>query len=171
MFFRRTPKPVPGGGTQRGSDALYDLVHEHSSGIDDDAQRLIVSVAGLLACVAYADRQYGPEEQAYTREALARMEGVTASGVDAICTVLAAHGRQIASVNPQAYTRELRERTDVELRREVLDVLVDLAAADGELSLAETDLLRRTTSALGLTADDYLASQVRHRDKLKLLKR
>jgi uncharacterized tellurite resistance protein B-like protein len=60
---------------------------------------------------------------------------------------------------------------DIELRREMLDVLVDLGAADGELSLAETDLLRRTTSALGLTPEDYLASQTRHRDKLKLLRR
>jgi tellurite resistance protein len=50
-----------------------------------------------------------------------------------------------------------------------LDVLVDLAAADGELSLAETDLLRRTTAALGLSPDEYLASQARHRDKLKVL--
>jgi uncharacterized tellurite resistance protein B-like protein len=169
MFFRRATKPVR-TAADSGRDALHDLVHEHSSALDEDAQRLIVSVAGLLACVAYADREYKPEEQAYARDALARMDGLTAEGVEAICAALALHGNKIAAINPQAYTRELRERTDVELRREVLDVLLDLAAADGELSLAETDLLRRTTSALGLTPDDYVASQARHRDKLKLLR-
>ena len=50
----------------------------------------------------------------------------------------------------------------------MLDCLVDLGATDGELSLAETNLLRRTTSALGLEHNDYLVSQQRHRDKLKL---
>jgi uncharacterized tellurite resistance protein B-like protein len=170
MFFRRATKPVP-SAVDAGRDALHDLVHEHSSELDEDAQRLIVSVAGLLACVAYADREYKAAEQDYTRQALLRMQGLTEVGVEAICSVLARRGTQIAAINPQAYTRELRERTDVELRREVLDVLLDLAAADGELSLAETDLLRRTTSALGLTPDDYVASQARHRDKIKLLRR
>ncbi|MEY4580368.1 MAG: hypothetical protein RL701_5071, partial [Pseudomonadota bacterium] len=32
------------------------------------------------------------------------------------------------------------------------------------------DLLRRTTSALGLTTDDYLAAQARHREKLSVLR-
>jgi uncharacterized tellurite resistance protein B-like protein len=167
MFFRRTPKPV--SATSR--DSLDELVHVHMPEVDPETQRLIVAMAGLLACVAYADRRYTPEEQSYLREALGRVNGLTATGVDAICGVVAEHGVKIAVVNPQAYTRELRERLDIELRREMLDVLVDLAAADDELSLAETDLLRRTTSALGLTPEDYLASQARHRDKLKLLRR
>jgi uncharacterized tellurite resistance protein B-like protein len=46
----------------------------------------------------------------------------------------------------------------------------DLAAADGEVSLSETDLLRRTATAMGLTPDDYLASKRRHRDRLSVLK-
>jgi len=169
MFFRRAPKPAH-SVADAGHDVLQELVHAHSTTLDADAQRLIVAVAGLLASVAYADRLYKPEEQVYAREALSRMDGLTPDGVNAICSVLDQRGPHIAAVNPQAYTRELRERTDVELRREVLDVLLDLAAADGELSLAETDLLRRTTSALGLAPDDYLASQARHRDKLKLLR-
>ena len=167
MFFRRAPKPVQ----QSTADDLTELVQEHAPGVDEATQRLIVSVAGLLACVAHADRHYNDAEQAYVKTALSRMQGLTPEGADAICSVLAGRGAQIAAVNPQAYTRELRERADVELRREVLDVLLDLAAVDDELSLAETDLLRRTTGALGLTQDDYLASQARHRSKLKVLQR
>ena len=167
MFFRRTPKPA----SHPAGDPLQALVQEHATDDDPEAQRLIVAVAGLLACVGHADRNYNEAEQAYVRSALSRMQALLPEGVDAICGVLAQQGARIASVNPQAYTRELRERADLELRREVLDVLVDLAAADGELSLAETDLLRRTTSALGLSQDDYLAAQQRHRDKLKLLQR
>jgi uncharacterized tellurite resistance protein B-like protein len=167
MFFKRTPKPAAPASS---ADVLRDLVFAQTQDADEDTQRIVLSVAGLLASVAYADHDFGAAEEAYTREALTRLDGLTAAGVAAICQTLKVHGNRIAAQNPQLYTRELRERTDVELRREVLDVLVDLAAADGELSLAETDVLRRTTSALGLTPDDYLASQQRHRDKLALLK-
>lgn len=167
MFFKRAPHKATVSAT--GTDLLQKVVSE-LPGIDEDAASTVVAVAGLLATIAYADRKYGPDEQAYTRGALLRLEGLTESGVDAICRVLLDHGSTIAAQNPQAFTRELRETTDVELRREVLDVLVDLAAVDGELSLAETDQLRRTASALGLSPDDYLVSQQRHRDKLKLLR-
>ena len=170
LFFKRAPKPI----VRSSVDVLRDLVHAElrlDVAQDEDTARIVVAVAGLLASVAYADRVYGEAEQTYARDALSRLEGLTDAGVDAICEVLREHGRQIAAQNPQAFTRELRERTEVELRREVLTVLVDLAAADGELSLAETDLLRRTTSALGLTPDDYLHAQAQHRDKLTLLNR
>ena len=166
MFFKRAPTPR----ANSGADALRALVDSEMQAADQDSARIVMSVAGLLAHVAYADRVYGDAEQAYARDALARMDGLTREGVMAICELLRTHGRAIAAQNPQAFTRELRERTDVALRREVLDVLVDLAAVDDELSLAETDLLRRTTSALGLTTDDYLAAQARHREKLSVLR-
>ncbi|MFW5740215.1 MAG: TerB family tellurite resistance protein, partial [Myxococcota bacterium] len=64
------------------------------------------------------------------------------------------------------FTRDLKELTEPHVRREILDVLVDLAAADGEIALPEVNLLRQLTTALGLTQADYNASQARHRDKL-----
>jgi len=166
MFFSRAPKPL----RAPSADVLRDLVRSEMRDADEDSARIVISVAGLLARVAYADRVYGEAEQAYTRDALSRLHGLTSDGVAAICDLLKQHGRTIAAQNPQAFTRELRERVDVELRREVLDVLVDLAAVDGEVSLAETDLLRGITAALGLTGDDYLHAQTRHREKLSLLR-
>jgi uncharacterized tellurite resistance protein B-like protein len=164
MFFRRpdrTPTPV---------ERLRQLIRTHMPAADDDTHEIVFALAGLLACVAYADREFDAAEQLHACEALANIPGLTTEGVAAICAALRAHVGEIASVNPQAYTRALRERTQLEVRREVLDVLVDLGAADGTLSLAETDLLRRMTSALGLSPDEYAASQARHRDKLALLR-
>lgn len=167
MFFKRAPKPAVAAS---GADALHALVRSALRDADEDTARVVIAVAGLLASVAYADRVYGPEERDYARAALSRLDGLTSEGVDAICEVLERRGHEIATQNPQAFSRELRERVEVPLRREVLDVLVDLAAVDGELNLAETDLLRRTAAALGLTSEDYLASQQRHRDKLSVLR-
>ncbi|HEY2732520.1 MAG TPA: TerB family tellurite resistance protein [Polyangiales bacterium] len=164
MFFRRSErKPTP-------VERLRQLIRTHLPDADEDTHEIVFALAGLLACVAYADREFDAAEQLRACEALNNIPGLTAGGVAAICAALREHVGEIASVNPQAYTRALRERTQIEVRREVLDVLVDLGAADGTLSLAETDLLRRTTSALGLSPDEYLVSQARHRDKLGLLR-
>ncbi|HET8937175.1 MAG TPA: TerB family tellurite resistance protein [Polyangiales bacterium] len=167
MFFKRVMKPA---APSTGTDVLREVVQTEMKGADPESARIVVAVAGLLASVAHADRRYTAQEKAYMHDALQRLDGLTAEGADAVCAVIEKQGVTIGAHNPHAFTRELRDRTDVELRREVLEVLVDLAAADGELSLSETDLLRRTCSALGLTPQDYLNAQARHREKLSTLK-
>jgi uncharacterized tellurite resistance protein B-like protein len=168
MIFRKRGDPTPEPATAAAS--LHALVARHLPDADADTQALVTAIAGLLACVAYADRQYHVEEQAHVREALGRVQGLSDAGVDAICAVLQQRLVEIAAGNPQQHTRRLRELAELELRREVLDALVDLAAADHDLSMAETELLRRTASAIGLTQDDYVASQARHRERLSVLK-
>jgi uncharacterized tellurite resistance protein B-like protein len=64
----------------------------------------------------------------------------------------------------------LRDLGDDELRREVLEMLVDLAAEDGVITSAESNLLRRLTSALGLTQEDYNTAQARHKERLAVLR-
>jgi uncharacterized tellurite resistance protein B-like protein len=164
MLFRSTPR------TLSPTERLQQLIRTHLPEADDDTHAIVFAVAGLLACVAYADREFDAAEQLRAREALGNIQDLSAEGVAAICVALQEHVGEIASVNPQAYTRALRERTLLSVRIEVLDLLVDLGAADGELTLAETDLLRRTTAALGLEPDAYIASQTRHRDKLRVLR-
>jgi uncharacterized tellurite resistance protein B-like protein len=165
-FLKGAQKPA----TTTGVEHLRRQVRAHLPEADEATLRIVVAIAGLLAAVAYADRELSDSELQHARRVLAEIEGLHARGADAICAVLREHIVDIASINPQAFTRDLREHADVAVRREVLDLLVDLAAADGQVSLSETDLLRRTTSALGLEANDYVVSQARHRDKLTLLR-
>jgi uncharacterized tellurite resistance protein B-like protein len=138
----------------------------------DDAEgaRIVAAVAGLLGTVAYADRQYAAVEEQRIRQELARVHGLTAAGVEAICAVLREHIVEISTVEAPVYARELLALADRDLRLEVLEALVDLAAADDEITVAETNVLRLTATALGLTQQDYNAAQSRHRDKLKVLK-
>lgn len=164
LFGKRKPAAIV------PTDRLDAVVRAQLPDADDEAVRLTVAVAGLLACIAYADRKYTAEEQAHVQEALSRIDGLAGAAVETICATLRDHIVRIAVGNTQTYTRDVRELVEPEVRRELLDVLVDLAASDGELVLAETDLLRRTASALGLSPDDYLASQARHRARLSVLK-
>ena len=121
--------------------------------------------------MAYADREYsGVEEERITKE-LSRVHGLGQSGIDAIRKVLREQILTIATVEAPIYAREVCELADHAFRLELLDALVDIAAADNEITIAETNVLRVTTTALGLTQSDFNTSQARHRDKLRILKK
>lgn len=161
---------ILGPGRPEEATTLEAVVRKHLVGADEDTTKMIVAAAGLLGTVAYADRDYSAAEEARIRAQLARVPRLSAAAVDAVCAVLREQIVTIATVEAPIYARALRELTEPGQRREILDVLVDLAAADEEITVAETNVLRQTATALGLSQHDYNASQQRHRDKLKVLK-
>jgi uncharacterized tellurite resistance protein B-like protein len=148
---------------------LQHAVKRAMGGADEDGVRIVSAIAALLLCVAYADKDYAASEEAMLRETLSRVHGLDATGVDAIAEVLREHVVTITSAEATGYARELLELTAADFRHELLDMLVDLAAADDEITVTETNLLRVVVPALGLSQQDYTASQKRHRDKLAVL--
>ncbi len=169
-MFGRWLKSDPNAEGPLGSPGITRSVRSHLPDADDDTVRVVAALGGLLAAVAYADRQYSSEEEALVRQVLGRVHGMSREGVDAICDAMRAHLLEASTVGIPRFTRELRELGDTELRREVLEALVDLAAADGRVTMNETNLLRQLTSALGLSQGDYNDAQARHRDRLSILK-
>ena len=155
---------------RRQETRLAAAVAPHMPGADDATVRIVAGIAGLLAHIAYADHDYSAVEEQRIREELGRVEGLGAIGVDALCAVLRQHIGEIAAVDAPRHARALRDLADRDLRRHVLELLVDLAAADDEVVVAETNVLRQTTTALGLSQADYDAAQTRHRDKLTVLR-
>ncbi|MBN1653032.1 MAG: TerB family tellurite resistance protein [Deltaproteobacteria bacterium] len=138
---------------------------------NDDDVRLVVSVAGLLACVAYSDRQYTPSERQKVRSELERIHGLSNEGIEGICKILDERIFDLTATSSQIYLRDLSELADYETKIDVLDVLMSLAAADESVSVVETNLLRRAATALGLSSDDYNTIQRRYRDKLAVLQK
>jgi uncharacterized tellurite resistance protein B-like protein len=157
--------------TPEGARGFAGAVRSTMVGTDDETIRIVVAVAGLLGTVAYADRRYEAEEERHIRRELERIHALTAAGVDAVCTALRQHIVEISTIEAPLYARELLALTDRDFRVQVLDALVDLAASDNEITVAETNVLRLTATALGLTQADYNASQAMHRDKLTVFKK
>jgi uncharacterized tellurite resistance protein B-like protein len=153
-----------------GAERLESIVGGILPSADLATVRVVTAIAGLLGAVAYADRNYSSEEERLVRAELGRIEGMTSAGVDAICAVLRGHIVEVATVQTPRYCRALKELADRELRVEVLGLLVDVTAADGNVSHAETNEVRRLCAALGLTQDDYNEAQAKHRDRLSVIK-
>lgn len=166
MIFRRKNRPEPSQDVKR---RLHQEVSSSLPEADEATKRIVTAIAGLLGCVAYADREYTEEEARHVREELSRVQGLTRAGAGAICQILQDEIVAIAQAGDQHWSREIKELADRALRYEILEVLVDLAASDAELSLEETNFLRRLTTGLGLDQRDYDAAQKRHRERLSVI--
>ncbi len=165
-WFNKKKQPVD----PEHARALYEAVRRALGDDDDVHVRIVASVAALFLCVAYADCDYHAEEERVLRQTLGRIRGLDAAGVDAIAEVLREHTVRIAGAEATTYARELLELTDGDFRLELLDGLVDLAAADETITVSETNAMRQIAKALGLSQQAYNAAQARHRDKLAVLK-
>jgi uncharacterized tellurite resistance protein B-like protein len=137
---------------------------------DDDTVRIVAACAGLLAAIAYADRDYSDVEERRVTDILATVQGLGESGASTVLALLRAHSLEFSTVQMPRFTRTLKELGDRELRLHVLEACLEVAAADDDISDEEVKVLRQLTTSLGLEQSDYNELQLQHRDKLAALK-
>jgi uncharacterized tellurite resistance protein B-like protein len=79
IFGGRKSKP---DAAPSGTD-LEKLVRAQLPDADEDTHVLVTAITGLLACVAFADRDYSEAEQAHVREVVERIHGLPAQSTSA----------------------------------------------------------------------------------------
>ena len=171
LRFFQTNESARATTTKTALTRLRELLVKHLPDSDEEMLEVTAAIAGLVATIAYADRELHEKEIEQASKELSRIHSLESSGANAICSLLREDIKDLVSVGDQGWTRMLRETTERKERIEVLDVLVEIAAVDGSIALSEVSELRRLTTALGLSQDEYNALQARHRDKLSLIER
>jgi uncharacterized tellurite resistance protein B-like protein len=161
MFGRKKPQTP-----EAADEHLKAEVQKALPGADAETVAIVSACAGLLASVAYADREFSPAEREHARRLLATVSGIGENGALAIVSVLAAKVLELSTVHATRFSRTLKELGDRELRLHVLEMLIELCAADDELRHQEVVVLRQITGALGLEQSDYNRLQEKHRNKL-----
>lgn len=150
------------------SDVLLEkAVSEALTDASPTTVRIVAAVAGLLAAVAYADRNITAAEDAHIRDELRRLSGFSAKHVDAVANLLTSEALRISTAFVPRFTRVLREELPIDDRLEILSALLDMAAADGVITHDEVTNLRNLCTALGLSQAHYNQLQHEHRDRLK----
>jgi len=166
MFFSKRPKTGP----EKPVETLEAAVRHELEGADAETVAIVTAIAGLLGSIAYADREITEDEQRLVLAELSRIQGLNAAGAQAILRTMTQHIVSVSTLERPRFTRALLELGDRDLRYQVLGLLVDLAAADGTISLDEVNMLRSITTALGLTQHDYNELQAQHRERLRSLR-
>lgn len=163
MFFKKHTKTESGSNEP---ETLTAAVASELTSADPATVAIVTAIAGLLGSVAYADRNISREEEAVLQRELEGIVGLTAEGAQAIYRTVTKHIVEVSTLERPRFTRALVEHGDRDLRLQVLEILVDLAAADGTISLEEVTMLRTITTALGLTQEEYNLLQAKHKDRL-----
>jgi uncharacterized tellurite resistance protein B-like protein len=123
-----------------------------------------LAVAALLVHVAAIDGDYAPEEQKQLEELMKRHFDLTGEQVDTL--VAAARQREEDSIDIYSFTRVLTRRLGQEGRKEIVEMLWEMAFADGRLDEYESNLVWRASELLGVSRQDRL--ELKSRVKVRL---
>jgi uncharacterized tellurite resistance protein B-like protein len=156
--------------TSTADARLRAVVEKAMPDADEDTVAVVAASAGLLAGVAYADREFSEAEAREIERLLASVEGLGAAGATPIVQALQLHRVELSSVHAMRFARILNELGSLELKLHVLGMLVSLAATDHVISQSEVITLRQVTRSLGLEQSDYNRLQEEHRSKLGSLR-
>ncbi len=118
--------------------------------------RYIATVVVLLGKVAWADGQVTPKEDERLRALLTHIEGLGPAGVEAVCDAL--HGKipSFSGDEMDLVYSELRAICDGNERKQIMRMLLSIAAVDGRLTEAEHDELSTISQELGVSLEDVV---------------
>jgi uncharacterized tellurite resistance protein B-like protein len=117
-----------------------------------------LSVALLLLELARADFDYAEVEQARIRELLAQRYGLDPAQVQALVDQAQGAGREAVSLYD--YVRTLNERFDPAGKYQLMEMLWQVAWADGRLDPNEEHLLRKLAGLLYVSDADYIRAKL-----------
>jgi uncharacterized tellurite resistance protein B-like protein len=122
----------------------------------EDAQRLAAAV--LLLEVARADYEHQPAERAALRAGLAREFKVPEAVLDALLSQAEQKAQQ--SVSLFEFVQTLNRTLSPDQKRSLLNLLWEVAHADGRVDPHEEHLLRRIADLLHLSHADFIRGKL-----------
>lgn len=123
----------------------------------------LVILGVLLNHVARAEDGISKDEEEHIQEAL-RAKGLKAE--EAALVIAASHEAAERRPDLQGFTREVNKHPYKE-RLRVVELLFDVAHADGVLSLVELESVREVAKLFWVEHKDFIAAKLRSREKLR----
>ena len=143
-------------------DRIRSFLREVADGSVDEERLpddLQIAVAGLLVEVAHMHDAFDPAERATIRRLLTQRFGLTSADVDGL--IENADRRVQEAGDFWAFARVVKNRYDEAQRIAMIEMMWEVAYADGHLDDFEASLLRRVAGLIYV--DDYQSGAARKR--------
>ena len=137
-----------------------------AGGTRHSAEELHIAAAALLVEAAHMDDGFDAQERAMVRELVAKRFGLSPEESESL--VAAAEERVAWSSQLHGFTRVVKKAFSHEERVELLEMLWEVAYADGRLHDHEASLIRRITGLLHVPDRDSGAARKRVLERLNL---
>lgn len=139
--------------------------------LDPERARQLAAFAYILSRVARADLKVAPEETRAMERIVVEHGGLPDDQAIVVVQIAKHQNLLFGATENFLVTREFNKITTPEQKLALLDCLFGVAAAEGLISVAEDNEIRKISRELGLTHRDFIAVRSRYRDHLSVLQK
>jgi uncharacterized tellurite resistance protein B-like protein len=129
-----------------------------------DTHEIQIASAALLAHCAKADGEQSPEETAHLKTVLGEKFDLTGAEVDSV--IEAAEAREREAIDLHRFTRVLHRSLDRDARIHMVQLLWEIADADGLIDSDERRMVSLTAQLLDVEVHDAVAARQAAQAKL-----
>ena len=138
--------------------------------LDPAVARYLAAFAYVLGRVANADLDISAAETDAMVALLGRAGGLPADQALLVVEIAKRQNRLFGGTEDFLVTRELREIAGETQRGRMLDSLFAIAAADGIVSVAEEDEIRKISIELGFEHHEYIQARLKYTSQRSVFK-
>lgn len=139
-------------------------------GLPPDRARLYACFAYVLARVAGADLRVRADERAAMEETLVRCAGIPAAEARVVVDIAQGEVDRLGATNNYIVTREFGRLGTAEEKRQLIECLFAVAAADDVITGDESSEITLIAKEIGLAHAEVLAVRSHFREKLAELR-
>ena len=156
--------------TAEGDTETVRRIVQELDRLEPARARFLAAFAYVLSRVAGADSHFSDEETAKMVDLVARSGHLPEAQAIVVVEIAKRQNTMFGGTENFLVTREFRElATDAE-RRDLLDCLFAVSAADHSVTLDEESQIWQTASELGFTHDEYIAVRLKYSDKRSVMR-
>jgi uncharacterized tellurite resistance protein B-like protein len=132
--------------------------------------RFLAAFAYILGRVAHADRHFSGEETSAMEGIVRRFGDLPEEQAVLVVQIAKSQNRLFGGTENFLVTREFREISSHDERRQLLDCMFAVSAADESITSAEESQIRQIASELGFTHREYVKARLAYSDKREVLR-
>jgi len=152
-----------------GTETVRRIVGELNR-LDPDRARHVAAFAYVLSRVANADLHISEVETKKIVEVVQKLGGLPEEQAMLVAEIANSQNRLFGGTENYLVTREFREIATDEERRQLLDCLFAVSAADEAITGEEEGQIRQIASELGFTHREYIDARLAYSDKRTVLR-
>jgi len=157
--------------SQAGETETVRKIVDALDKLDPQRARYIAAFAYILSRVAHADLDISPDETEAMERTVIERGGLPEEQAIIVVQMAKTQSLLFGGTENFLVTREFNRIADRQQKLALIDCLYSIAAVDESIVSAEDTEIRKISSELGLSHDDFVAVKSRYREHLEALKK
>lgn len=169
-FLDKLRGKAKGPGGAGDTETVRRIVGELNR-LEPERARHLAAFAYVLSRVANADLEISEAETRKIAEILQKLGGLPEEQALLVAEIANSQNRLFGGTENYLVTREFREIASEEERRQLLDCLFAVSAADDAITGEEEGQISQIASELGFTRREFVDARMAYSDKRTVLRR